>query len=86
MSAIFNTAEEARKYIENFRHNNINFIYRQDTNRMLANVTKLVTELSQLEVEARQSRKQHKVIECKARLETAISHLKTMFVWAKLMS
>lgn len=82
---IFNTAEEARRYVENYRHDNVSLSYTRDTNRMLYNVSKLITELSRLEVEARQTRKQHKVIECRVRLNEAIDHLEKIFIIAKLM-
>lgn len=86
MSERFNTAEEARKYVENFRHSNINITFTQDASRILSNVIKLVTELSQLEVEARQTRRLHKVNDCKARLDQAIDNLEKLLIIAKLMS
>ena len=86
MSDRFKTAEEARKYVDNFRHSNIDITFTQDATRILNNVIKLVTELSQLEVEARQTRRLHKVNDCKARLDQAIDNLEKLLIIAKLMS
>jgi len=86
MSDRFKTAEDARKYVDNFRHSNIDITFTQDATRILNNVIKLVTELSQLEVEARQSRKNRKVDECKIRLDQAIDRLEKLMIIAKLMS
>lgn len=86
MSERFNTAEEARKYVDNFRYSNIDITFTRDTTRILNNVIKLVTELSQLEVEARQTRKNRKVDECKIRLDQMIDNLEKLMIIAKLMS
>ena len=86
MSDRFNTAEEARKYVDNFRYTNIDITFTQDATRILNNVIKLVTELSQLEVEARQTRRLHKVNDCKARLDQAIDRLEKLLIIAKLLS
>lgn len=86
MTDRFNTAEEARKYVDNFRHSNIDITFTQDATRILNNVIKLVTELSQLEVEARQTRRLHKVNDCNARLDQAIDNLEKLLIIAKLMS
>ena len=86
MSERFNTAEEARKYVDAFRHSKINLAFNQDSVRILNNVIKIVSELSRLEVEARQSRRTHKVDECKIRLDNAIDHLEKLLIIAKLMS
>jgi hypothetical protein len=86
MSERFNTAEEARKYVDAFRHSNINIAFNQDSARLLNNVVRVVTELSQLEVEARQTRRTHKVDECKVRLDNMIDHLEKLLIIAKLMS
>ena len=86
MSERFNTAEEARKYVDNFRYSNIDITFTKDATRILNNVIKLVTELSQLEVEARQTRKNRKVDECKIRLDQMIDNLEKLMIIAKLMS
>ena len=86
MSDRFKTAEEARKYVDNFRHSNIDITFTQDATRILNNVIKLVTELSQLEVEARQTRRLYKVNDCKARLDQAIDNLEKLLIIAKLLS
>ena len=86
MSERFNTAEDARKYVDNFRYSNIDITFTRDTTRILNNVIKLVTELSQLEVEARQTRKNRKVDECKIRLDQMIDNLEKLMIIAKLMS
>lgn len=63
----------------------MNVGYNRDLQKMYNNISKMVTELSKLEVEARRTRKETYVKEKVAEINKAIDHLEKLLLVAQLM-
>jgi hypothetical protein len=59
--------------------------YNPDLHKMLANITKMVSELSSLEVEARRKKSTHMTQEKLNNINKAINHLEKLILMATLM-
>lgn len=59
--------------------------YNPDLHKMLANITKMVSELSSLEVEARRKKSTHMTQEKVDAINRAINHLEKLILMATLM-
>jgi hypothetical protein len=59
--------------------------YNPDLHKMLANITKMVSELSSLEVEARRKKSTHMTQEKLNNINKAINHLEKLIIMATLM-
>jgi transaldolase len=59
--------------------------YNPDLHKMLANITKMVSELSSLEVEARRKKSTHMTREKVNNINKAINHLEKLILMATLM-
>lgn len=59
--------------------------YNPDLHKMLANITKMVSELSSLEVEARRKKSIHMTQEKVNNINKAINHLEKLILMATLM-
>jgi hypothetical protein len=87
ISKEFTNAVEADKvcsafYNELLRHNT----YNRDLHRLLKNITKMVEELSKLEVVARRSRQRYKVDDKIIEIKQALDYLDKLMLMQKLMS
>jgi hypothetical protein len=60
--------------------------YNPDLQRMLNNITNMVSKLSNLEVEARRTRIEHYMQDTKDDINKAIDHLEKLLLVARLMS
>lgn len=83
----FTNAVEAEKvcsayYNELLRNKN----YNRDLHRLLTNITKMVEELSKLEVVARRSRQRYKVDDKIIEIKQALDYLDKLILMHKLMS
>lgn len=83
----FTTAVEAQKicttvHNELLRHKT----YNRDLHRLLGNITKMVEELSKLEVVARRSRQRYKVDDKIIEIKQALDYLDKLMLMHKLMS
>ena len=79
----FTTAVEAGKICQAY-YNEINKNYNRDLYRLLSNITKMVEELSKLEVVARQSRQRYKVDDKIIEIKQAFKYLDQMIMIQKL--
>jgi len=86
MSKTFNTAIEARDIISDLRIQLKRLPYNPDLLKLCNNIGEMNSVLSRLEVEARQTRKTHKVDAHKEDMIKAIKHLEHLILMAKLMS
>lgn len=83
----FTTAVEAQKICTAY-HNQLlrNKKYNRDLHRLLGNITKMVEELSKLEVVARRSRQRYKVDDKIIEIKQALDYLDKLMLMHKLMS
>jgi hypothetical protein len=86
MDRTFNTALEARDIIIDLRIQLNRLPYNPDLRKLCNNIGEMNSQLSRLEVEARQTRKTHKVDTHKEDMIKAIKHLEHLILMAKLMS
>ena len=86
MSKEFNTAEESRDIILDLQMQLKRLPYNADLHKLLINIGKMNGTLSQLEVEARRTRKYHKFNAYKEDMVKAIKHLEHLILMATLMS
>ena len=86
MSKTFNTAEEARDIIIDLRKQLNRLPYNADLRKLCDNIGQMNNKLSQLEVEARQTRKSHKFNAYKEDMVKAIKHLEHLILMATLMA
>ena len=86
MSKTFNTAEEARDIIMHLRSQLNRLPYNPDLHKLINNIGTMNSQLSRLEVEARQTRKTYKFDAYKADMVKAITHLEHLILIAKLMA
>lgn len=83
----FTTAVEAQKICTMY-HNKLlrDKKYNRDLHRLLGNITKMVEELSKLEVVARRSRQRYKVDDKIIEIKQALDYLDKLMLMHKLMS
>ena len=86
MDKTFNTAMEARDIIGDLRTQLKRLPYNPDLMKLCNNIGEMNSQLSRLEVEARQTRKTHKVDAHKEDMIKAIKHLENLILMAKLMA
>ena len=86
MARTFNTAIEARDIISDLRIQLKRLPYNPDLLKLCNNIGEMNSVLSRLEVEARQTRKTHKVDAHKEDMIKAIKHLEHLILMAKLMA
>ena len=86
MAKTFNTAIEARDIIIDLRIQLNRLPYNPDLRKLCNNIGEMNSQLSRLEVEARQTRKTHKVDAHKEDMIKAIKHLENLILMAKLMA
>ena len=86
MSKEFNTAIEARDIIIDLRKQLNRLPYNADLHKLLNNINEMNRELSQLEVEMRQTRKSYKFDVHKEDMVKAIQHLEHLILMATLMA
>ena len=86
MSKTFNTAIEARDIVIDLRIQLNRLPYNPDLRKLCNNIGEMNSQLSRLEVEARQTRKTHKVDAHKEDMVKAIKHLENLILMAKLMA
>ncbi len=86
MTKTFNTAIEAREIISDL-HKQLNRLpYNPDLRKLCENIGEMNSQLSRLEVEARQTRKTYKFDAHKEEMIKAIKHLEQLILMAKLMA
>jgi hypothetical protein len=87
ISKEFTNAVEADKVCSAF-HNELlrHKTYNRDLHRLLTNITKMVEELSKLEVVARRSRQRYKVDDKIIEIKQALDYLDKLMLMQKLMS
>lgn len=86
MSKTFNTAIEARDIIIDLRNQLNRLPYNADLHKLCNNIGEMNSQLSRLEVEARQTRKTYKFDAYKEDMIKAIKHLEHLILMAKLMA
>jgi hypothetical protein len=86
MVRTFNTAIEAREIISDLRIQLKRLPYNPDLMKLCNNVGEMNSQLSRLEVEARQTHKTHKFDAHKEDMIKAIKHLEHLILMAKLMA
>jgi hypothetical protein len=86
MAKTFNTAIEARDIISDLRIQLKRLPYNPDLLKLCNNIGEMNSTLSRLEVEARQTRKVHKLDAHKEDMVKAIKHLENLILMAKLMA
>ena len=86
MDRTFNTAIEARDIVIDLRIQLNRLPYNPDLRKLCNNIGEMNSQLSRLEVEARQTRKTHKVDAHKEDMIKAIKHLEHLILMAKLMA
>lgn len=86
MAKTFDTAIEARDIIIDLRIQLNRLPYNPDLRKLCNNIGEMNSTLSRLEVEARQTRKTHKVDEHREDMIKAIKHLEHLILMAKLMA
>jgi hypothetical protein len=86
MARTFDTALEARDIIIDLRIQLNRLPYNPDLRKLCNNIGEMNSQLSRLEVEARQTRKTRKVDAHKEDMIKAIKHLEHLILMAKLMS
>ena len=86
MSKTFNTAMEARDIIGDLRIQLKRLPYNPDLLKLCNNIGEMNSDLSRLEVEARQTHRTHKLDTHKEAMIKAIKHLEQLILMAKLMA
>ena len=86
MDKTFNTAIEARDIISDLRIQLKRLPYNPDLLKLCNNIGEMNSTLSRLEVEARQTRKTHKVDAHTEDMIKAIKHREHLILMAKLMA
>ena len=86
MARTFNTALEARDIISDLRIQLKRLPYNPDLLKLCNNIGVMNSDLSRLEVEARQTHKTRKLDAHKEAMIKAITHLEHLMLMAKLMS
>lgn len=86
MSRTFNTAIEARDIIGDLRIQLKRLPYNPDLLKLCNNIGEMNSDLSRLEVEARQTHKTRKLDAHKEAMIKAITHLEHLMLMAKLMA
>ena len=86
MSKTFSTAIEARDIIIDLRKQLARLPYNADLHKLVNNIGEINSQLSRLEVEARQTRKTHKFDAYKEDMLKAIKHLEHLILMATLMA
>ena len=86
MARTFNTAIEARDIIGDLRIQLKRLPYNPDLLNLCNNIGEMNSDLSRLEVEARQTHKTRKLDAHKEAMIKAITHLEHLMLMAKLMA
>ena len=86
MDKTFNTAIEARDIIGDLRIQLKRLPYNPDLLKLCNNIGVMNSDLSRLEVEARQTHRTHKLDAHKENMIKAIKHLEHLILMAKLMA
>jgi hypothetical protein len=86
MDRTFNTAIEARDIISDLRTQLKRLPYNPDLLKLCNNIGEMNSDLSRLEVEARQTHRVHKLDAHKEAMIKAITHLEHLMLMAKLMA
>lgn len=86
MDKTFNTAIEARDIISDLRIQLKRLPYNPDLLKLCNNIGEMNSDLSRLEVEARQTHKTRKLAAHKEAMIKAITHLEHLMLMAKLMA
>ena len=86
MARTFNTALEARDIISDLRIQLKRLPYNPDLLKLCNNIGEMNSDLSRLEVEARQTHKIRKLDAHKEDMIKAIKHLEHLILMAKLMA
>ena len=86
MARTFNTALEARDIISDLRIQLKRLPYNPDLLKLCNNIGVMNSDLSRLEVEARQTHRPHKLDAHKEDMVKAIKHLEHLILMAKLMA
>ena len=86
MARTFNTAIEARDIIGDLRIQLKRLPYNPDLLKLCNNIGVMNSNLSRLEVEARQTHRDHKLDAHKEDMIKAIKHLENLILMAKLMA
>jgi len=86
MNRTFNTALEARDIIGDLRIQLKRLPYNPDLLKLCNNIGEMNSDLSRLEVEARQTHKTRKLDAHKETMIKAITHLEHLMLMAKLMA
>ena len=86
MDRTFNTAIEARDIISDLRIQLKRLPYNPDLLKFCNNIGEMNSDLSRLEVEARQTHKTRKLDAYKEDMIKAIKHLEHLILMAKLMA
>ena len=86
MDRTFNTAIEARDIISDLRIQLKRLPYNPDLLKLCNNIGVMNSDLSRLEVEARQTHRAHKLDAHKEDMVKAIKHLEHLILMAKLMA
>jgi len=86
MTKTFSTALEAMDIISDMRIQINRLPYNPDLRKLCDNLVTMNSQLSRLEVEARQTRKSHKIDDHKQTMIKAITHLDHLILMAKLMA
>jgi polyhydroxyalkanoate synthesis regulator phasin len=81
----FSTAEEARKITSDLHRQLQQVRYNKDMRKMLANIDKMIDELSSLEVKARQAKKPAILDSKREEIEKAIDHLTKLIMIMRLI-
>ena len=85
MSERFNNSLEVRDIIVDLRRQLKRSRYNPDLHKLLNNLGEMNSHLSRLEVEARQTHKDHKVVAYKQQISQSIDYLEKMILILKLM-
>jgi hypothetical protein len=86
MAKTFNTAIEARHIIMDLHKQLKRLPYNPDLHKFCMNIGEMNSQLSRLEVDARRTRKTHKVDAHMEDMVKAITHLEQLILMAKLMA
>lgn len=79
-------AVEARRVVSDLLTQLKGLPYNADLYKYLKNIDGMIGEFSSLEVEARRTRKNYKVIEYRVKLLQSIKHLEQMILMLRLMN
>lgn len=85
MSERFNNSLEVRDIIVDLRRQLKRSRYNSDLHKLCNNLGEMNSQLSRLEVEARQTHKDHKVVAYKQQIAQSIDYLEKMILILKLM-